>query len=176
MKTATYVSFFGVLGLLLTGIQSGPESGHVNGSAAHCAQVGELIAFVVKETGYPPVQNCPRVRVTSTEALIAIIAPHASAQGEVPRAAYVAANREILLSPDVVLATPIGLSYLVHEFVHMHQFESGAYARAPCVGWLEGEAYRVQASYLRTHGLAKDAFAFEMLGMLQSACAHFYHK
>ena len=58
----------------------------------------------------------------------------------------------------------------------MHQFESGAYARAPCVGWLEGEAYRVQASYLRTHGLAKDAFAIEMLGMLQSACAHFYHK
>ena len=176
MKTATCVSFFWVLGLLLTGIQLGPASGHVNGSAAHCAQVGELIAFVVKETGYPPVQNCPRVRAASTKALVAIIAPDTSAQGEDPRAAYVAANGEILLSPDVVLATPIGLSYLVHEFVHMHQFESGAYTRTPCVGWLEGEAYRVQASYLRTHGLAKDAFAFEMLGMLQSACAHFYHK
>jgi hypothetical protein len=137
--------------------------------------VSELIIFVAKETGYPPVQNCPRVRVTSTETLIAIIAPHALAQGEVPRAAYVAANGEILLSPDVVLATPIGFSYLVHELVHMHQFKSGAYGRAPCVGWLEGEAYRVQASYLRTHGLAKDAFAFEILGMLQSACAHFYH-
>ena len=176
MKTAACVSFAGVLGLLLTGIQLGPASGHVNGDVADCAQMGELIAFVVKETGYPPVQNCPRVRAASTKALVAIIAPDTSAQGEDPRAAYVAANGEILLSPDVVLATPIGLSYLVHEFVHMHQFESGAYARAPCVGWLEGEAYRVQASYLRTHGLAKDAFAFEMLGMLQSACAHFYHK
>ncbi len=90
-------------------------------------------------------------------------------------AAYLAANAEILLSPDVVLATPLGRSYLVHELVHAHQFDGGAPARAPCVGWLEGEAYRVQASYLRTHDLAEDAFAFELLGLLQSACAQSYH-
>ena len=47
MKTATCVSFFGVLGLLLTGIQLGPASGDVNGGAADCAQVGELAAFAL---------------------------------------------------------------------------------------------------------------------------------
>lgn len=175
MKLINFVLFIGMLGLPLTVTQPEPASGGSYGGATDCAPVAELVVFVAEETGYPPLRNCPRVSVTNGAALAAVLALKASAHGAEPLAAYLAANAEILLSRDVVLATPFGRSYLVHELVHAHQFDGGAPARAPCVGWLEGEAYRVQASYLRTHDLAEDAFAFELLGLLQSACAQSYH-
>ena len=149
----------------------GPARGSVR--RADCAAVSELIAFVA-DHGNRHLEACPPVSVTSAAALIAAIAPNASAHGMDPRAAYVAASGEILLAPDIALSTPLGRSYVVHELVHAHQFESAAHLRAPCPGWLEADAYRVQASYLRKHGFAKDAFAFELLGLLQSACGQLY--
>ena len=175
MKVMTSVILIAVLGLPLTVSQMEPVSGGTYSGETDCAPVAELVAFVAEETGYPPLRNCPRVRMTNGAALKAILGLKASAQGEEPLATYLAASAEILLSPDVVLSTPIGRSYLVHELVHAHQFDSGAPARAPCLGWLEGEAYRVQASYLKIHDLNQDAFAFELLGLLQSACAQSYH-
>ena len=38
------------------------------------------------------------------------------------------------------------------------------------MGLLEGEAYAVQARYLRRHALKQEAFLFQAMGMLQSAC------
>ena len=170
VKTMIYLRFVMLPGLLLAAAPPNQANG-----AADCARLGALVAFVAERSGYPPLRNCPDVKVASAAALIAVIAPEALAQGEEPRAAYVVARDEILLAANVALATPLGRSYLVHELVHVHQFEEGAQVRAPCAGWLEGEAYRVQASYLRTHGLDKDAFAFELLGLLQGACAQFYN-
>ena len=46
---------------------------------------------------------------------------------------------------------------------------------AELLGWLEGEAYRVQASYLKTRGLTEEALAMEILGLLQGSCAQAYH-
>lgn len=170
-----FVLFIAVLAPPLTITQLEPAIGDSYGGATDCAPVADLVAFVAEETGYAPLRNCPSVSVTNGAVLRAALAGKASADGEEPVAVYLPARAEILLSPDVVLTTPLGRSYLVHELVHAHQFESAARARAPCVGWLEGEAYRVQASYLRKHAFAEDAFAFELLGLLQSACAHSYH-
>lgn len=162
------------LGLPLAVIQPEPASGGTYDGETDCAPLAEFVAFVAEETGYPPLRNCPHVRVTNGAVLKAVLALKASAHGAEPLAAYLPGSAEILLSHDVDLATPLGRSYLVHELVHAHQFDSAAPARAPCVGWLEGEAYRVQASYLRRQDLATDAFAFELLGLLQSACAQSY--
>ena len=175
MKVMTSVLFIAMLGLPLSVAQMELASGGTYGNETDCASVAELAAFVAEETGYPPLRNCPRVNVIDGAALKAILALKASAHGEEPLAAYLAANAEILVTPDVVLTTPLGRSYLVHELVHAHQFDSGMPARVPCIGWLEGEAYRVQASYLRMQDSTADAFAFELLGLLQSACAHSYH-
>ncbi len=175
MKVMNFVLFVAVLAAPLTVTRPEPASGDSYGGATDCAPLADLVAFVAEETGYPPLRNCPRVSVTDDAVLGAVLARKASAHGEEPVAAYLPARAEILLSPDVVLTTPLDRSYLVHELVHTHQFDSAARARAPCVGWLEGEAYRVQASYLRTHDFAEDAFAVELLGLLQSACAHSYH-
>ncbi len=175
LKVMTAVLYFAVSALPLTVAQLAPALGGPYGGETDCASMAELVAFVADETDYPPLRNCPRVRVTNNEVLRAILALNASAHGAEPLAAYSAASAEILLGPEIVLTTPLGQSYLVHDLVHAHQFADAAPARAPCVGWLEGEAYRVQASYLRRQDLAQDAFAFELLGLLQSACAHAYH-
>ena len=175
MKAMTSVLFIAMLGLPPTVSQMEPATGGTYGGETDCVPMAELVAFVAEETGYPPLRICPRVRVTNSEVLRAILGLKASARGEEPLAIYLPASAEILLSPNVVLTTSLGRSYLVHELVHAHQFDSGMPARVPCIGWLEGEAYRVQASYLRMQDLTADAFAFELLGLLQSACAHSYH-
>jgi hypothetical protein len=172
MKAIIGVLTLALLSLIFTGTQAGPAYGDAHGEAVGCKQLAELIAFVSEQTGRPPLQKCPRVSVTSAAALVAAVAPEASAHGAIPHTAYVVASREILHDFDVDLATLLGRSYLVHELVHAHQFEDGTNLRASCTGWIEGEAYRVQASYLRTHGLNRDAFAVELLGLLQSACGH----
>ncbi len=176
MKVMTSVLFIAVLGLPLTVSQMEPASGGTYGGETDCAPVAELVAFIEEETGYPPLRYCPRVSVTNGASLKAILGLKASAHGAEPLAAYLAASAEILVTPDVVLTTPLGRSYLVHELVHAHQFDNDAPAHAPCVGWLQGEAYRVQASYLRMHDFTEDAFAFELLGLLQGACAQAYHR
>jgi len=172
MKAMISVLFLTLLSLIFTGTRVSPTHGDAHGEAFDCNQLGDLIAFVSEETGRPPLRQCPRVSVTSTAALVAVIASEASFHGAVPRTVYVVASGEILHDFDVDLATPLGRSYLVHELVHALQFESGTSLRASCTGWIEGEAYRVQASYLKMHGLNKDAFAVELLGLLQSACGH----
>jgi len=172
MKAIISALSLALLSLIFTGARVGPALGDTYNEAIDCKQLGELIAFVSEETGRPLLQKCPRVSATSTAALVAVVGAEASAHGAVPLTAYVVASGRILHDFDVDLATPLGRSYLVHELVHAHQFESGAYLHASCTGWIEGEAYRVQASYLRKHGLSKNAFTVELLGLLQSACGH----
>lgn len=176
MKRAQCITFFLLLGGLLTGPLAawGNAGGRLH--ADDCAQppsILSLVDFVAKQTGYPPIQGLPGIRVTSAKKLATAIGTAAAAQGEDPRAAYVPASKQILVGPDFDLCTALDRSFLVHELVHVHQYENGTDRRAPCAGWLEGEAYRTQANYLKTCGLAQDAFVFDLLGLLQSACAHF---
>lgn len=158
--------------LLATGFQN-PANANSNKNATKCAVVEDLILFVAKENGYPPLRICPRISVT-TDAVLSSMFEKASIHGEEPLAAFLHTRSEILLSPDVDITTPIGRSYLVHEIVHAYQFANQLSANASCLGLLELEAYRAQARYLRTHDLEKEALQFELTGMMQGSCASFY--
>jgi hypothetical protein len=132
--------------------------------------IAEAVSFVEGETGRPVPRVC--VRWASPETVNRLIlspAPNETHGGAVA-AAYLPVNGEIVLANDLDPGTPLARSYLVHELVHAQQFEARAYERASCPGALEGEAYEVQARYLRAKGLEDDAFLFEVLGMLQRAC------
>ena len=134
----------------------------------------DLVAFVAAQTGYPKLRTCPTLRATDLDELGRSIGGGLQMQGETPRAIYVLSSGEVLVGPDFDVRTVLDRSFLVHELVHVSQVRSGASQQGRCPGWLEGEAYRVQAYYLRRHGRPRDAFQFELLGFLQSACGHFY--
>ena len=134
-----------------------------------------LVAFVSERTEYTPIHSCPRIKRFTGSELKSIWAHKMGSHTEDPMAIYVPSVHEILLSLEIDLSNPIGRSYLVHELVHAQQITNGAHSAVPCLGWLEGEAYRIQAEYLRREGAAEDAFQFEILGMLQGACANAYH-
>lgn len=144
-------------------------------ATAECREVEDLIEFVADETGYPLLRSCPKVTVAPDFVLRSLFMK-ASAHGEEPMAAFVSASSEILLSPSVDLADLLGRSYMVHELVHASQLENGMKALSTCLSLPESEAYWVQASYLRKHGLNEDALTFELVSMMQSACAHPYHR
>ena len=175
VKIIKLVLFLAVFGAPLAATQSTPAGAGSRGAATECTGMADLVAFIVNETGYPQLHGCPRVSTTTDAVLKSMLALKARADGEEPLAMYVPAGAEILLHSDVDLTSPLGQSYLVHELVHALQFENSATAQAPCPGWLEGEAYRVQARYLRILGLAKDASTVEFFGLLQGACAQTYH-
>jgi hypothetical protein len=163
------------LGLILTTIQYQSASAGSLVRVAGCAEVEDLVDFVSEETGYPPLRSCPKVSVAPDFILSSLFAK-ASAHGEEPMAAFIPASAEILLSPNVDITKLLGRSYLVHELVHASQLENGVKAPATCLSLLESESYWVQANYLRKHGLNEDALAFELVSMMQSACAHPYHR
>jgi hypothetical protein len=144
-----------------------------NSRAEGCAIDTTLTNFVAQETDYPTLGKCPRVRVITETALKAIFI-NASAHSELPTAAFLPATSEILLSPDIDTKSIIGRSYIVHEIVHASQFANNVSASTSCPGLLESEAYRVQASYLKKHGSADEAFTFVLISMLQRACGQAY--
>lgn len=163
------------LGLLSTTIHYQPASASSLVRVVDCTEIEELIDFVAEETGYPPLLSCPKVSVTPDAVLRSIFA-NASAHGEEPMAAFIPASAEILLSPNVDVTKLIGRSYLVHELVHASQMENGVKAPATCLGLPESEAYWVQATYLRKHGLNEEALAFGLVSVMKSACDQPYHR
>ena len=174
MNTVRSILLVAVLGLLPV---TQPHSASASSSEIKidCAEFEELIEFVADETSYLPIRSCPKVSVAPDFVLRSLFAK-ASAHGEEPMAAFIPASAEILLSPNVDITKLLGRSYLVHELVHASQLENGVKAPATCLGLLESEAYWVQATYLRKHDLNEDALAFELVSMMQSACAHPYHR
>lgn len=145
---------------------------------ANCSAVGswitEAAAFVGEATDKAVPDVC--IRRAGPDEIKALIAPTVAgrAYDEEARALFVPATGEILLGDDIDTAEPLDRSYIVHELVHAQQFANGVHERAPCVGRLEGEAYAVQAQYLRESGLERDAFLVTILGLLQSACEYTY--
>lgn len=164
-----------VQGLLSATIQFQPASANSSAIPIDCAGFEDILDFVAEETGYPPLRNCPKVSATPDLVLRSLFAK-ASAHGEEPMAAFIPASAEILLSPKVDITKLLGRSYLVHEFVHASQLENGAKAPATCLGLLESEAYWAQATYLRKYDLNEEALSFELVSMMQSGCAHPYHR
>lgn len=167
MKKAKNVATAATLAIILVAIQQTTVRSEA------CASGPELIEFVSEETGHQQLAICPRVKVTTNAVLKSMFA-EASAHGEEPLAAFLPNSGQILLSPEIKLTTALGRSYVVHEMVHASQAANQQPTPASCPGLLEGQAYSVQASYLRKHNLIEAARAFEALGMMFSACPQPY--
>jgi len=137
--------------------------------------IADLSEFVSQETGFPPLLYQPEIASTSASTLNVLLVPSQAHEGDHPLAAYMPQSHRILVERHLDLKSPYGRSYLVHELVHASQYTSGTAKRAPCRGWLEGEAYRVQARYLESKGESETARKLLFMGLLQSACGHAYH-
>ena len=172
MRTGVWLSLLAGLATLL-----GPtdvDAGEARVSRPADAVVAPLAAYAAEQTGYPPLHTAPGLRVVDAATLGAAVGTAGGHGQGTPWAAYSPARHEILLHEEADLDSVVGRSYLVHELVHAHQFAAGVHHDAPCTGTLEGEAYRVQARYLRKHGARDAAFTTQLLGLLQHACGQFY--
>ena len=173
MNSVKLVLLIMVLGVLLTVDSQKPANAGSSMVAKNCASVADLVDFVAAETGYKQLPDCIRLSVT-TDVVLRSTFVKASAHGEEPLAAF--ARGEILLSPKIDISTHLGLSYLVHEIVHVFQFENQQMVSSTCPGLLESEAYRIQAAYLRKFQLPNKALEFELVGLMKGACANHYYR
>ena len=145
----------------------------VSAAATGCTDMDQLIDFVAEETNRPPLQFCPNVKMSSVPELRSKFTK-ASLHGADALAAYLPSSDEILISNEIDLASLLGPSFLVHEIVHAAQFDSRDTAAESCIGLLESEAYRVQASYLKKHDLAEEAIIFVWMSVMHNgACTYF---
>lgn len=125
-----------------------------------CPLVQDMNVKITEATGYTPT-TCPRIGF----AALPLSGTLRSQAG-----AYFPATGAIELAPDLDLTTPLGQSYLLHELVHAAQFANGADAQADCPAVLEGEAYRIQADFLREAGLTRDAVLISLMAAHLGQC------
>lgn len=145
----------------------------VSAAETGCTDMDQLIDFVAEETNRPPLQFCPNVKISSVRELRSNF-KKASPHGADALAAYLPLSGEILISDEIDLATLLGRSFLLHEIVHAAQFNSRDTAAESCIGLLESEAYRAQASFLKKHDLAEEAIYFVWMSLMhKGACRYF---
>ncbi len=167
------VLFVMALTVPLMGILQISTNSSLSAAATDCSSMRQLVGFVAEETDYPPLQFCPNVRMSSVPELRSKF-NKASVYGADALAAYLPLSDQILISDEIDLASLLGRSFLVHEIVHAAQFNSRDTAAESCVGLLESEAYRVQASYLKKHDLAEEALFFVWMSVMHNgACTRF---
>ena len=164
-------SVIAVVGLtLILGTAPG-KAASVDQAGGRCltAQwIDEVKAFVAEVTSSSLPEVC--IRTASQNRLNLAVASAVYRAAEDAASAFIPGTAEIILAEDLDFSDPVARSYLVHELVHAQQYARGNADRAQCVGLLEGEAYSLQARYLRRHRLKDDAFLFQLIGMLQSSC------
>ena len=90
---------------------------------------------------------------------------------EVVAALFMPESGEILIDDKLDLSNAVDLSFLLHEYVHLHQTENGRHEEVDCLGVLEAEAYALQAAFLRKRGFPLEALMFDLVGQLQGGCA-----
>lgn len=89
-------------------------------------------------------------------------------------AAFEPRSKGIFLSETLDLSSPVDLSFLVHELVHAAQFEQSTSGSEQPIGYLEYEAYSLQASFLKSRGFDQEALLYKLLGLLQATSASDY--
>ncbi|NJS38799.1 MAG: hypothetical protein HC783_07035 [Rhodobacteraceae bacterium] len=131
--------------------------------AGSCAGLGDLLAFIATEAGYPMPVDCPQIdRSDLLESAPAL-------RSQV--GAYVPATGRILLAPDLDTETVLGRSYLLHELVHAAQYRAGAEMLVRCEGELEREAYHLQTTWLRQNGEFREAMLLDWAANALGRCA-----
>ena len=174
MRTGVSLSLLAGLAALLGPVAL--AAGEARASRPADAVMAALAAYVAEQTGYPPLRAAPELRVVDAATLGTAVGSAGDHGEGKPWAAYSRERHEILLHEQADLDSVAGRGYLVHELVHAHQFAADAHRDVPCTGALEGEAYRVQARYLRGHGAGDEAFTIRLLGLLWRACGQFYRE
>lgn len=84
-------------------------------------------------------------------------------------ALYDPKQKRILVGDYVDSDSVLGRSALIHELVHFIQYEQGVASQAPCMQFLERDAYRVQAKYLKQNGRVPEFDEFTVA--IRSMCA-----
>ena len=130
--------------------------------------IDDPMAFLIEATKKPLPDVC--IRIIGQRQLDSAVSTRAYEADGDAAAAFVPSTREILLAENLDFSTVLARSYLVHELVHSQQHAAGSLDSARCMGIPEGEAYALQARYLRRHALLDEAFLFQMIGMMQSSC------
>ena len=77
-------------------------------------------------------------------------------------------NNQIYVAANIDLHSAHGNSVLVHELVHFLQFAHGKNEEAACISALEDDAYRIQAAYMKAHGLVPEFDEFTI--RIRSTC------
>ncbi len=87
---------------------------------------------------------------------------------------YVIAEETILIPYDLDLHRVSDLSFVVHEIVHAYQHQTGMLLPDASLGLLECDAYYVQAAFLRSRGLPREALLMSLQAELQmgSVCEY----
>ena len=81
---------------------------------------------------------------------------------------YVITEGTILIPSDLDSNKALDLSFVVHELVHAYQYEAGLLLPEASLAPLECEAYSVQAAFLRSRGLPREALLMSLQGELQA--------
>jgi hypothetical protein len=131
--------------------------------AGSCEGMGDLLAFIASEAGYPVPMDCPAVDRSN------LLDAGPALRSQV--GAFVPATGQILLASDLDTDTTLGRSYLLHELVHAAQFRAGAETRVRCEGELEREAYHLQTSWLRQKGEFREAMLLDWAANALGRCA-----
>ncbi len=120
----------------------------------------------------PELQVLPQTALTRLlyeESLLARLTPKELRNLESDVAAlYDNRNNTIYVAANIDVHSAHGNSVLVHELVHFLQFAQGKNEEADCISALEDDAYRIQAKYMKAHGLVPEFDEFTI--RIRSTC------
>jgi hypothetical protein len=131
--------------------------------------LAELIAITAALSGYPPipVDKLPPIRILAPPEFAAVVCPENPRECASMAAHFDETGPVIRLVDTLDLEYPRGRSFLVHELVHVMQYQQrGKIGDAGCPENLrsEQEAYRVQNAYLSSTG-QRDRFGNRLVSM-----------
>jgi hypothetical protein len=89
MKFVVFVLLIVAGGALLSVVQPAPAGADSLRATSKCTALVKLVTFVSIETNYPPLLDCPRVRLTTNSALHGFLGLNANYGQEQPLAMYV---------------------------------------------------------------------------------------
>ena len=86
----------------------------------------------------------------------------------------VISDKTVLIPSDLDLSSAFDLSFLVHEIAHFQQLVAGDLHSDASLSSVECDAYLMQASFLRSRGLRREALVASLQAELQvgSACEY----
>lgn len=140
---------------------SAPTLAMADNAMFACEIAQRLEPHVAAAIGTAPSETCPQIGFALPSGLDVM----RSQAG-----AYHPDSGRIDLAPDLDLTSILGQSYLLHELVHAAQYRAGKDKTARCPAALEAQAYGLQADFLQSNGLGRDAMLIRILANQLGTC------